>query len=184
MAIKDNNAADRSGFNFAYILAALIVLGIIVTLASSVLRPGNGGSQDASINERLDRMEDMLSGIDVMNDRLSSLDRQITEFQIALTERLNSLESYMSQKISSANKAPDNLHTEAVKPDKKPLVELKTPVDLKPKGKTQYHQVKAGETLYRISLRYNLTVDELKRLNNLAASSVIHVGQKLKVSSN
>jgi len=184
MAIKDNDTANKVGFNFAYILAALIVLGIFVTLASSMLRPGNGDSQVSSISERLDRMEDRLSGIDVMNDRLSSLDRQITEFQIALTERLNSLESYMSQKISSANTAPDNLHTEAVKPYKKPLTAVQTPVDRKPEGKVQYHQVKAGETLYRISLRYNLTVEELKRLNNLAASSVIHVGQKLKVSNN
>ena len=129
-------------------------------------------------------MEDRLSGIDVMNDRLSSLDRQITAFQIALTERINSLESYMSQKISSVNTVPDNLHSEAVKTDKKPAAVIQTPVDPKPEVKVQYHQVKAGETLYRISLRYNLTVEELKLLNNLAASSVIHVGQKLKVSNN
>jgi len=184
MAAKDNNAVNKEGVNFAYILAALIVLGIIVTIGTSIMRSDNGDGQISSMNERLERMEDRLSGIEVMNDRLSSLDRQITEFQIALIERLNSFESYMSQKIRSANTVSDNLHTEAVKAEEKPLPAVQTETALKTKDKVQYHHVKAGETLYRISLRYNLSVEELKRLNNLASGSVIHVGQKLKVSDN
>jgi LysM repeat protein/rare lipoprotein A (peptidoglycan hydrolase) len=52
--------------------------------------------------------------------------------------------------------------------------------------KVKYHTVTKGETLYRISKEYDLTVDELKELNNLAANNV-NVGQKLivgKQSSN
>lgn len=43
-----------------------------------------------------------------------------------------------------------------------------------------HHTVAKGDTLYNISRRYDLTVDELKRLNNLS-SNIIHIGQKLKV---
>jgi LysM repeat protein len=39
------------------------------------------------------------------------------------------------------------------------------------------HVVQAGETLYRISVRYGTTVSVLVRLNRLANPNVIHVGQ-------
>lgn len=44
-----------------------------------------------------------------------------------------------------------------------------------------YHTVEKGQTFYRISLIYGLSVDELKSLNNLS-STTISVGQKLRVS--
>lgn len=45
-----------------------------------------------------------------------------------------------------------------------------------------YHIVKEGETLYRISLMYNVPLEELKRVNNLEGN-IISVGQKLKIPS-
>ncbi|MCC6544093.1 MAG: C40 family peptidase [Nitrospirae bacterium] len=42
------------------------------------------------------------------------------------------------------------------------------------------HKVRKGENLYRISMRYGVSVKEVKRLNNLSGSFV-KVGQKLKV---
>lgn len=47
-------------------------------------------------------------------------------------------------------------------------------------GTTQYHYVKKGETLSSIARRYNTTVDEIKKLNNLKSSD-IQVKQKLVV---
>lgn len=44
----------------------------------------------------------------------------------------------------------------------------------------QTHLVSAGDTLFNISKRYGLTVDELKKLNNLSDNS-ISLGQKLKI---
>lgn len=43
-----------------------------------------------------------------------------------------------------------------------------------------YHTVKEGETLYRISLAYNIPVEELKRINHLEGN-LISVGQKLRI---
>jgi len=45
--------------------------------------------------------------------------------------------------------------------------------------KTRYHDVRAGETLWGISRIYGLTVDELRRLNELTPGEVIYPGQKL-----
>ena len=43
--------------------------------------------------------------------------------------------------------------------------------------------VQKGDTLYSIAARYGLSVDELKRLNNLS-SNIISIGQRLIISSN
>ena len=42
------------------------------------------------------------------------------------------------------------------------------------------HKVSQGDTLYNISKRYSMTVDELKSLNNLA-DNTLSIGQILKV---
>jgi flagellum-specific peptidoglycan hydrolase FlgJ len=51
----------------------------------------------------------------------------------------------------------------------------KPPIDL-----INYHEVLKGDTLYSISKKYNLTVDELAKLNNLNGNQ-LSIGQKLKV---
>ncbi len=45
---------------------------------------------------------------------------------------------------------------------------------------TEVYTVKAGDTLYSIAKKYNLSVDELKSLNNLTGSALT-IGQKLNV---
>jgi murein DD-endopeptidase MepM/ murein hydrolase activator NlpD len=57
-----------------------------------------------------------------------------------------------------------------------------------PKAKAQpetsepvYHTVSAGENLYRISVKYNTTVDKILKLNNLKNADHIVEGQKLRV---
>lgn len=47
---------------------------------------------------------------------------------------------------------------------------------------TKFHTVQQSETLFRISKNYNVTVDDLKRWNNLP-DNTISVGQRLVVSS-
>ena len=48
----------------------------------------------------------------------------------------------------------------------------------------RYHQVMPGDTLWKITRKYKgLTIDRLKKMNNLNDRSVLFPGQKLKVSS-
>ena len=44
-----------------------------------------------------------------------------------------------------------------------------------------YYTVQKGDSLYSIALKYNMTVNELKKLNNLT-SNILSVGQKLRVN--
>ncbi len=46
----------------------------------------------------------------------------------------------------------------------------------------EVYTVKSGDTLYSIARKYNLTVDEIKKLNNLT-SNTLSIGQKLIVKS-
>jgi len=48
-------------------------------------------------------------------------------------------------------------------------------------GKTQYHIVQKGDTLYKIAQQYKTTVDEIKRLNGFGAKYNLMPGQKVKV---
>ena len=48
--------------------------------------------------------------------------------------------------------------------------------------KAKMHTVKQGDTLYRISRRYQLSVDQLREYNKLGAKSAIYPGQQLYVS--
>jgi LysM repeat protein len=94
-------------------------------------------------------------------------------------ERLDSLEASLSMRMDQKVKELDTLHMEARQktPDKEKI--LKAP---KKKTESRYHEVSAGETLYRISRQYGLTVEELRKLNNISPESVIYVGQKLIIS--
>jgi LysM repeat protein len=47
---------------------------------------------------------------------------------------------------------------------------------------TKVHTVAPGENLYRIALRYNLTVEELRRMNNMKPDQSLQVGQRLTVA--
>ncbi len=46
-----------------------------------------------------------------------------------------------------------------------------------------YYVVKSGDTLYSIARKYNTTVDEIKKLNNLI-SNALTINQQLKIPSN
>jgi LysM repeat protein len=47
----------------------------------------------------------------------------------------------------------------------------------------QYHKVDRGETLYRISKRYGISVEEIRRLNKLVENQNIKAGQKLIITN-
>jgi LysM repeat protein len=49
--------------------------------------------------------------------------------------------------------------------------------------KTVYHTVEPGDSLYAIGFRYNVTVDQLRRLNHIEGDSTLHPGDRLVIKS-
>lgn len=49
------------------------------------------------------------------------------------------------------------------------------------RDKLVIHQVASGDNLYRISMHYGCSINEIKKWNNFSDSYVIHVGDKIKI---
>ena len=75
---------------------------------------------------------------------------------------------------------------EALEKQKQPITELKakpsTPSKPAVSTKKQYHTVQKGETLSRVSKKYGISVEELRKLNNLSNNQPIYTGEKLGIS--
>lgn len=50
-------------------------------------------------------------------------------------------------------------------------------------AKYKYYTVKSGDSLYKISQKTGVSMDEIKRLNGLNSKTMLHPGQKLKVGT-
>jgi len=76
---------------------------------------------------------------------------------------------------------------EVLEKQKQPTPESKAKHSPPPKpavsNEKRYHTVQKGETLHWISKKYGISVQELRKLNNLSADQPIRMGQKLLVST-
>jgi len=52
-----------------------------------------------------------------------------------------------------------------------------------PAGNMDYHIINQGETLYSIARQYNLTVEEICRLNDISEGDALQIGQNIRFSS-
>lgn len=92
------------------------------------------------------------------------------------SETTNSYPSYPSYP-SSTNKPSPRPSTQPSTSQPKPKP---TTTPTKPAGAVQYHTVVQSETLWAISRKYGITVDQLKQLNSLS-DNTIKPGQQLRV---
>ncbi|KEO74367.1 LysM peptidoglycan-binding domain-containing protein [Anditalea andensis] len=61
-----------------------------------------------------------------------------------------------------------------------PSVQASAPVN-STRSQAIYHKVTQGETLYALSKRYNVTVDQLRQWNNMNTNSILSVGQQIVI---
>jgi membrane-bound lytic murein transglycosylase D len=107
-----------------------------------------------------------------LEGRIVNIEKQNSELQTKISN------SVMANKVETQVNTLEKQITQS-QADKK----FSTDSSKKSKAvKKRYHEVKRGETLYRISKQYGITVDELRQFNKLSANQPIEVGQKLLVS--
>ncbi|MCP4628523.1 MAG: LysM peptidoglycan-binding domain-containing protein [bacterium] len=165
-------------------LVVLVVLFVIV-----LSRPKNIVDQEylQSLETRMQQLEKKLATIGVIDQTIEQLGKQEQNLN-RIDKKTARFESTVTTQIDQIIKDLGALHqkisqistTAAPQPktaDKKQPVASK-----KSDSNTQFHQVQAGETLYGISRRYGLSVEQLRTYNNLATNIAIYPGQKLKLN--
>jgi membrane-bound lytic murein transglycosylase D len=77
---------------------------------------------------------------------------------------------------------PKPVVTSPPPPVAQPKVEQAPPQKVQTQAPTySFHTVSAGETLFSISKRYGISVEELKKLNGIGNQNLITIGQKLRI---
>ena len=157
----------RSSNNILPILMGILIVVVFAGgLFYFVTRHSTEG--DATIQSKMTDFE----------QKITNLERQIAELQgklgtvgpdSGLLQRLEAL----AQKVEALEKrAQPTTESKLKLAPPKPVVT----------AQKRHHTVQKGETLYRISKRYGITVEELRKLNNLSGDQSIQTGQKLLIS--
>lgn len=152
------------------LLPVIIVVLLVLIFAGGIYyfitrQPAKG---DATLQSKFASLEEKIAG----------LQKQITDLQgklgtvgpdPALLQRVDAL----AQKVEVLEK-----HRAA-----EPKVKLSAPSKWGVPPEKKYHTVQKGETLYRISKKYGISAEKIRKLNNLSKGQPIRIGQKLLVSS-
>jgi LysM repeat protein len=138
----------------------------------------------ADLEESLAAMESRLTstpGTNV-NTQLAEMRKQISTLESGILVRMESLARRMGrlEETPAAAEQPvqDSPRIVTVNPDiqEKPSAPAQTAETAQ-----RFHTVEKGETLWRISQKYDTTVDRLRQLNNLAPDADIYPGTKIRV---
>jgi TolA-binding protein len=135
-----------------------------------------------SLEARIAQIETRMSVLAQMDERLGRLTRQgetLTDQARILAANLDKTAQTVDALAKSggitASKVPAPASaTSAPAPTAAPPA----PTAGAPAQERPFHEVKAGETLYRISVQHKVSVDELKRINKLKSNNIA-VGQKI-----
>ena len=123
----------------------------------------------------------------ILESKVLALEEKIVELQKQLAE--------IQGKVSASGQDPALLQrldalaqkVESLEKQRQPIAESKAKPSAPPKkaasAEKRYHTVQKGEDLPRISKKYGISVEELRKLNNLPAGKPLRAGQKLVVSS-
>ncbi len=179
----NNRKMNRLSFNlfknpFVLTGMAVLILAVLSVIFISNFLKTEVGKQIATIEARLKNMEERLAGTKDIDKRVALLGKESKTIEI-FKNRLDRLESSSFMRMDDLSEKLDILQkkTAGRKPEK--AAAAKTGKSTKIESKKRYCEVNAGDTLYSISRRHGLTVDELLNLNNLGPGTVIHPGQKL-----
>ncbi|MBW1690183.1 MAG: LysM peptidoglycan-binding domain-containing protein [Deltaproteobacteria bacterium] len=160
--------------------AGILLLVILIALFS-------GGTSEPSkkdltvINTRIDLLEKRLTRLEEVELRIANVQKQGNMLQQSIGELDRSIR-LLTQQVDVLTQKPKLQEKGTVAVIKGTQAPADTTEQVVSQDKRRVHEVRKGENLYRISLKYGLTVDELCRLNNIAASQAIYPGQKLIVA--
>jgi len=154
------------------VFAALAVL--ILIIASALLFKAHDRAVKVEINTVHLKLTTLEMGV-------SRLEEEVNELRQFVSARKES-ETRPTPKIDALSRRMDRLEKKIAAVA--PVLQAPKPISEKatPQGKAEYHEVRRGETLFRISKEYGLSLEQLCRLNQITPDTPIQPGQKLLVS--
>jgi len=165
----------------ALVLAGAAVLVMALALLYFL---GQGEKKEPEMD-----LQPLLKKIGLLEERMAKLESKGKEAP-QIQEKVDSLTRNLNERLSHLEKDINQIKEEATSGRRK--AEVTQPAEQTPAvpprlltkpGATRFHTVAPGETLYRIALRYGLSVEALCRLNNLSPDQSIRIGQKLNVGA-
>jgi LysM repeat protein len=138
-----------------YVWIGVGLIGLVILIV--ILFPRTGDyvlkMKINSLDAKFKQVEGNLNRLVWIEARLDQIEEKIKEFEVMMT----TLEKFGKSSTQHTAEAPEAM------------------------AKARYHRVRAGETLYGISLRYGVTIEELRRLNKLPKEATIYPDQKLLI---
>lgn len=182
-------------------IGAVVLVLLVVILSSGKQTVSERQLQD--ILARLDVMDSRLVGMENQeSSRQQALVRMQGDFSI-LTMRVDKLSREMKEQFTEvAARGQQPAATPAPRPAQQPAQQASAqppapkptataaPAQPKPQaaapaqpaaGKPVLHEVSAGDTLFKLSRTYGVTVDEIRQLNNIGPDNMIRAGDVLTI---
>ncbi len=163
----------------------VIIPVLLLAIFLFAIRPGGSDkAQITAMDHRLQQIEIRMAALEGVSELVADLDnnRQATQ---PLMVRLDRLESSFSKRIGEIDKRLKTLQVQLAntkaKQTQTPAVKSPTPKKTV-KQTTKTHVVKKGETLYSISKKYGMSINQLMTFNKLSKGSIINPGQSLKLA--
>jgi LysM repeat protein len=165
---------------------SLVVWGlgiIIVIILLAVFFRGSRttGSKDLEIMRgRIEHLEARVLRLESFSKKATAIENGFSALEETVS-KLEASDSALEQKVSDLTQRTESLSTTKGSAPAKPEASPTQKSPPSQQSKAQYHEVSRGETLFRISKKYGITVNQLRQLNNLTQNQAIYPGQKLLV---
>ena len=169
--------------NLTYIIGGVGLVLIVVILIFALAGPSNDVDKQQlyALDERIQALEKRLATIGLIDQALARIDNNEKELSLIMG-RVDRFEGTVTTQIDQIIKELGKLHQKTGSTPA-PAVKTKPPVAKSTSEKQEkIHEVRAGDTLYSISRRYGLSVDQLRAYNNIGKDAAIRPGQKLRLS--
>ncbi|MGE5841678.1 MAG: LysM peptidoglycan-binding domain-containing protein [Deltaproteobacteria bacterium] len=168
--VPRNRGSQDSGSSGRPLLLWSLIGIIIILLIVLLFRGGDKAVKEDlnALKARMEQVEKRAGAFESAAKKIDTLDGQIKGLQQSMT-KIEGAQRSLADRI-------DRVAQHAEKPAA-PQAGQK-----KPGAQAKIHEVKPGETIFSIAKKYNLTPEQLLKLNNMTKKDSIQAGQKLVVA--
>jgi LysM repeat protein len=165
------------------LILSILIIAVIIGVALFLLRRGDGKVEQEmlAVQGRLAKIEVGLRKLERTNKPDARADNQGENLQRAIQGLKNNRQTF-DKRLNQLENRIDTLQAELNKRVAEVNALAQARVQAEAAAQPSYHTVERGETLYRIAIKYGLTVDRLRELNDLQPAQIIYPGQRLLVS--